>query len=189
MLPGFCSCVPQGCSSLRNQLEPLKSSVRSLSFLSQNPEIAPMSLEKSSSSVIYVALHLTPKPGLFLIFSPRSLSVTPVSWFFSNMLFTQHIVSICCSFCLRSSSQRRPHDSPPQVVLSSLGSWHKGHLLRPHLDTGLRVHTLLITLPGLIFLLGPTTLYHTSCVYWWWEQVFMSCVHCFVLRAEMVPGT
>ena len=148
-----------------------------------------MSLEKSSSSVIYTALHLTPKPGLFLIFSPRSLSVTPVSWFFSNMLFTQHIVFICYSFCLRSSSQRCPHDSFLQVVLSSLGSWHKCHLLRPHLDTCLRVHTLLITLPCLIFLLSPVTVYHTLCIYWWWEQVFMSCVHCSVLRAEMVPGT
>ena len=148
-----------------------------------------MSLEKSSSSVIYVALHLSPKPGLFLIYSPRSLSVTPVSWFFSNMLFTHHIVFICCSFCLRSSSQRCPHDSFPQVVLSSLGSWHKCHLLRPHLDTCLHVHTLLITLPHRIFLLSPVTLYHPLCIYWWWEQVFVSSVHCSVPRAGMVPGT
>lgn len=148
-----------------------------------------MSLEKSSSSVIYIALHLSPKPGLFLIFSPRSLSATPVSWFFSNMLFTHHIVFICCSFCLRSSSQRCPHDSFPQVVLSSLGSWHKCHLLRPHLDTCLHVHTLLITLPHRIFLLSPVTLYHPLCIYWWWEQVFVSSVHCSVPRAGMVPGT
>ena len=49
-----------------------------------------MSLENSASSVIYTALHQTPKRGLFLIFPECSASITPISWFFSNMLFTFH---------------------------------------------------------------------------------------------------
>lgn len=103
--------------------------------------------------MVYTALHLTPKPGLFPDLFPLALCHSHLSPGFSqNMLFTHHIVSTCCSFCWRSS-HRDVHMTHSSGGPQLLRIWRKCHLLRPHLDTySACTHTLLITLfPALFF--------------------------------------
>lgn len=90
-------------SSLSSLCEPLQTWHPPF-FLSHNPHIAPMSLEKSSRSVIGRHPHPAPKPGLLLIFPRLCISHT-ISWSLSDMLCTYRKAWCpCCSLCLRCSS-------------------------------------------------------------------------------------
>lgn len=112
--------------------------ISQVSLLSHNSQIAPMSLEKSSNSVTYNALCdlgiTSPQPfSLLLSWSfPFALHQSHLSpGYFSNTLFTSHkaLFWLLVPSAWGAFPADDPHDSLPQVVLTSLSSLHQRRLL------------------------------------------------------------